>query len=85
LDRRVGRPDLSRDLDSTSVGELDVEDGNIRRGRRDARESLLRGSGVADDLHVVFGFEKLAHPTPDDLVIVEEEDADRAIVHRRGV
>ena len=40
-------------------------------------ERLLGGAGLADDLEVVLDFEELAHAAPHDLVVVEEEDANR--------
>lgn len=76
LDLRVRRTDLTAHFDTVAVGKAHVEDGDVGPGRRDARERLLDGPGLAHHLDVVLGLEQVAHPDPDDLVVVEEEDAD---------
>ena len=69
---------LAAHLDAVAVGQPHVDDRDVGRGRRDARERLLGGAGLADDLDVVFDLEQLAHTAPDDLVIVEQEHPHRS-------
>ncbi len=76
-DLGVLRADLAADLDAVAVGQADVEDGDVRARGRDAPVRLLGGAGLADDLEVVLGLEQVAQAAADDLVVVEEEHADR--------
>ena len=73
LDVGMARTDLPADLHSVTVGQADVEHGHIRSCRRDARERLGGGSGLAHDLEVTIRLEQLLHAATNDLVIVEEE------------
>ena len=70
-------PDLPADLDAVAVGQADVEDGDVGARRGDPAVGLLGGAGLADDLDVVLGLEELAEAPADDLVVVEQEHADR--------
>ena len=81
----IARTDLAAHLDAVAVGESDVEHRDVGTGRRDAAERRCRGVGLADHLDVVLGLEQLAHAAPNDLVVVEQEDADRVGVGRHGV
>ena len=76
-DLRMLRADLAAHLDAVAVGEADVEDGDVRARGRDPAVGLLGGSGLADDLEVVLGLEQFADAAAHDLVVVEEEHADR--------
>jgi hypothetical protein len=69
----VARAHGAAHLDAVAVGQLDVEDGHVRLGGRDAAERLGLGAGLADDEHVVFAVQQLTQSPAHDLVIVEEE------------
>ena len=77
----MARADLPAHLDAVTVREAHVEQCDVGTGRRDPVDRLLGGVGFADHLDVVFGFEELPDATAHDLVIVEEEHADRAVGH----
>ena len=77
LDLGMRRSDFAAHLDAVAIGKPHVEDRDVGTRRRDAAERLFGGSGLADDLEVVLGFEELPQPAPNDLVVVEQEDADR--------
>ena len=81
-DLRVAGADLPGDLDAAALLQLDVEHGHIGPGGRDPVQGLSAGGRLADDLDVALALQQVAHPAPDDLVVVEEEDASghRAIV-----
>ena len=77
---------ISRQTSTPSPsGKPHVEDRHVGTGRRDPRERVLGGAGLADDLDVVLGVEELAHAAAHDFVVVEEEDPYRVGLgaHRR--
>ena len=76
--------DLAADRDAVTIGQPDVEDGDVGSRRGDPRECALGGVGLADDLDVVLGVEQLPDPAADDLVVVEQEHADHRVVHEPG-
>ena len=75
--RRVDRAHVAADVDAAAVGQPGVEHGDVGAQRRDPGRGLPRGAGLADDLDVAVALEQVAQPAPDDLVVVEQEDADR--------
>lgn len=76
------RADLATHIHAASVGELDIEHGDVRRCRGDAPVGLLCGARLADDLEVVLRLEQLAQSAAHDLVVIEEEDTRR---HRHSL
>src|SRR5581483_10971987 len=87
-DLGVGRPDLPAHLDPAAVAALvpqaHIEDGDVGMGLGDPIERFLAVGRLADDVDVVFGPEQVAHATADELVVVQEEDADRHAPIVRG-
>ena len=77
MNRLVAGTNLAADLDAVAVGQAHVDDGDVGLDRRDPRHAFLGGSGLADHLDVVVRLEQLAHAAANDLVIVEQEDANR--------
>jgi len=77
LDLGMSRTDLSTDLNAVTIGQTDVEHGDIGTRRRDARHRLARGSGLAHHFEVAVRLEELLDAAPDDLVVVEEEHPHR--------
>ena len=71
------RADVAADVDAAAVGQPGVENGDVRRGGRDAAQRLGGGAGLTDHLDVVLGLEQVGDAAPDDLVVVEQEDPDR--------
>ena len=69
--------DLAAHLDAVPVGQPHVDDRDVGLRRRDARQRLLGGPRLADDLDVVALLEELAHAAAHDLVIVEQEHSNR--------
>ena len=77
---RVGHlgADVAAHLDAAAVGQAHVEHGDVGLRGADPRQRLLDGAGLADDLHVGLEAEQLGDAATDDLVVVEQEDPDRA-------
>jgi signal transduction histidine kinase len=73
----MGRADLPADLHTVTVGQADVEHGDIGTRRRDSGQRLGSGSGLADDFEVALRLEQLLDAAPDDLVVVEQEHPHR--------
>jgi signal transduction histidine kinase len=73
LDLGMGRADLSADLHAVTVGQADVEHRDVGTGRRDARQGLGGGSGLAHDFEVAVRLEELLDAATDDLVVIEQE------------
>ena len=59
-----------------TVGQPDVENGDVGAGGGDPVARLLGGARLADDFEVVLRLEELAHAAADDLVVVEQEHLD---------
>ena len=73
----VAGPDLPADLDAASVGQPDVEDRHIGLQGGDLLQPQLRRGGLTHHLHVLFAFEQRLQSCPDQLVVVEDENANR--------
>ena len=71
--------EVAADGDAVAVGEADVEDGDVGFEGGDAGEGGGGGAGFADDGDVGFGFEEVADPAPDDLMIIKQEHPDRLL------
>ena len=75
------RADLSAHLDaarsSSPVPEPHVEHRDIRLGLRDQLERILGGSSFADHRDVVLARQDVADPSAHQLVVIEQEHADR--------
>jgi hypothetical protein len=70
------RADLPADAHSVTVREPDVEDRDVRVGRRDPGQGLRDRAGLADDLDVGFGLQERGDALADDLVIIQKEHPD---------
>ena len=75
VDGQLG-PDVAAHLHPAAVGQAHVEDGHVGAERRDPAERLGDGAGLPHHLEVVGRLEQGPQAGPDDLVVVEEEDAD---------
>ena len=58
------------------VSETDVEDGDVGFGQGDPGEGLGAGRGLTHDLDLAVALEQAANTLTDQLVVVEQEDAD---------
>jgi hypothetical protein len=76
-DAGVPRTDLTAHVDAAAVGQPDIEDRDVGKGRGDDVECLCRGSGLAHDHEVVLQFEKFAHPAANAVMVIEKKDPDR--------
>ena len=74
---RVQRSDLAAGLDAVAVLQTDVEHGDVGVEGVHAVDGLCWVARLADHLDVALGLEQIAQPSPDDLVVVEEEHGDR--------
>ena len=68
---------LAAGFDPVAVLEPHVEHGDVRIESVHAGDRLGLGAGLADHRDVAFGFEEVANTSPHDLVVVEQEHADR--------
>ena len=57
-------------------GKPHVEDGDVRQQRADLLQPLLGRGGLPDDVHVVLGVQERFQSRPDQLMVVQDEDAD---------
>jgi hypothetical protein len=69
-------PDLPAHGDAVAVRQPDVQHGHIGPQGRDPGQRGRGGTGLADHDDVGFGGQHIPHPTPDDLMIIEQEDRD---------
>ncbi len=65
-------------LDAGPVGQARVEDRHIGLERRNASDRCGSGAGLAHDLDLGVGLQELAQPHADELVVIEQEHADRS-------
>ena len=70
-------PDVPADLDTAAVREAHVEDGDVGLQGRDPAHRLRRRAGLPHHLQVIGRLEQGAQSGADDLVVIEEEYADR--------
>ena len=68
-DLGAGGLDLPADLDPVAIREPDVEDGHVRLEVAQELQALLRRARLADDLHVILGFEQRMQACPHQFVI----------------
>ena len=73
------RADLATHLHTVTVGQADIENGDVRARGRDAPVGLLGGPRLADDFEVVFRFEQFAHAATHHFVVIEEEHSHRHV------
>lgn len=66
------------------VAEAYVQHGDLGSAGRYAGQRLAGVGRLADDLDVVLGLQQIAYAAPDDLVVVEDEDAYGGRGRRRG-
>jgi hypothetical protein len=71
-----GRAQVTAHLDAVSVLEADVQDGDVGLGQGHPGERFGAGSGLPDDLDVGVALEQAPDALTDQLVVIEEEDAD---------
>ena len=69
-------PDLAANLDPAPVGQTDIEDDDIRLGRRDASQRLGHGPRLPHHDDVAAGLEQGSQTAADDLVVVDQKDAE---------
>ena len=60
------------------TGHLDVHQDDVRVAPADDLERLGAVRGLADDLDVRFRLEDPAEPDADELLVIDEDDPDRA-------
>lgn len=70
----MSRPQLTAQLDPAPVRQTDVEKRHIRRYRRQPPDRVGDGAGLTDDFQVFLGFEHVADPATNNLVVVDKED-----------
>src|SRR5205823_13616876 len=75
-DLRIAGPHVPADLDATALGKLDIHDGDVGAGGGDPGHRLSHGPRLAHDGHVGFRFESAPEAESQDLVVIDEEDAD---------
>jgi hypothetical protein len=78
------RPDVTTDLDAVAVWQAHVKNGDVRSGRRNARERLGSASCLTHYLEVVLETQQIVETTTDQLVIVEQEHFDARGRNRIG-
>jgi hypothetical protein len=66
----------SRHIYPVTLFQADVEDGHMRRGQRDAGQGIGGCSRLSHDLNLVVALQQAADALADEIVIVQEEDAD---------
>lgn len=76
-DLRHRTPDGAAQLDPGSVGEPDVEQGDVGTARGDPVERLLHRARLADHFDVVLELEEVVQPAAHHLVVVDEEHPHR--------
>ena len=62
---------VAADLHPGTVGQPDVEHGDVGARGRDPVARLLGGARLPDDFEVLLRLEEIAHTAPDDFVVVE--------------
>ncbi len=77
------RADVAAGLDAVALLEPHVEHSDVWVERVHPCHGLVGSRRLADDLDVPLGFEEIADPSANDLVVVEEEDGDA--VDRAGI
>src|SRR3546814_568263 len=77
LDVGVRGAYVAAHLDSRAVTEPGIEHRDVRGQLEDRLGRTLGGPGLADDDDVTLGLEQPAQPATHDLVVVEQEHADR--------
>jgi hypothetical protein len=74
-ERRMSGAELAAQFDTVPVGKPNIQDCHVWGRSRDPMQSFLDSGGFADDLEVVLGFEHVADAPTDDLMVVDEKDA----------
>ena len=72
--------DVSADLDPAAIGQARIEQGDVWSGGRNASQRLYGISGFPNDLDVISGIEQVREATPHQLMIIQDEDSDIAVV-----
>jgi hypothetical protein len=72
--------DVSADLDPAAIGQPRIEQGDVRPRGRNTSQRLASVRGFPDDLHIVRGTEQVGEAPSDELMVVEDEDPDDALV-----
>jgi PAS domain S-box-containing protein len=81
------RAHLATYSDAVAIGESHVKNGHVRLTGGDATNGLLGRSGLAHHFHVLFAFQQLAQPAPNDLMIIQQEHFGRShrLHHRKSM
>jgi hypothetical protein len=78
-DVRVDRAHLAADVDTGAVGQVRVEDGDVGPQLEDLAQRHGRAARLPDQLELGVGREQARHTPADDLVVVDDVDADRIL------
>jgi hypothetical protein len=84
------RPDLPADRHPVTIGQPDIQQGHVGAQRQNAGQRGRDGARLADHLDVRLGPQQAADTPADDLLVVQDEHADRrsrrivgrAVAHR---
>ena len=79
----MGGADLSADVDAAALRQPRIEQGDIGCGSRDATQGLSSRSGLPNDDEIVGRSEQVDQSSPNQLVIIKNEDSD-GLMARHG-
>jgi len=71
----MGATDVAANLHAGPIGQLHVEDGDGRSGSRDPGECVGAVCRLTDHLDLAAQLEEMANAFSDNLVVVQEKDA----------
>ena len=71
-----GRAQVTAHLDPVPAFEADIQDRHVRSGERGAGERLVTRRSFAHDLDLIVALEKASDALADQLVVIEQKDAD---------
>jgi hypothetical protein len=69
--------ELPAQLNAISVGKTNVEHCHVGIRSRDSIERFLDTAGFTDNLEVSLSLEHVAHPATNDLVVIDQKNAQR--------
>ena len=73
--QRRNRRDVPCRLDAAHAGHVQIHHDDVGRHFTNDVQGLLAGGGLPDDLDALV-FQEVAKPTPEEIVIVDDQDAD---------
>jgi len=71
------------DFDAVNIGQLEVDQCDVRQVRLEKRDRLPARSGLRHHFHIAFGFDHRGKPLAQHRVIVDGEDADSGTTGKR--